>query len=91
MKTITYQTPNQDSVFASLSIRKNPDEAFQNAIQMGMRYPEEWMYMYSKNGYDYFKHSDTRRYCRYPQSRFLAIATLICCKAKNIWRKKDEI
>lgn len=88
MKTITYQTPNQDSVFVSLNIRKNPDEAFQNAIRMGMRYPEEWMYMYSKNGYDYFKHSDTRRYCRYPQSGFLAIVAIVYCKAKKYLEEK---
>ncbi len=91
MKTITYQTPNQDSVFVSLSIRENPDEAFQNAIRMGMYHPEEWMYMYSKKGYDYFKHHDTRRYCRYPQSGFLAIVAILYYKVKNIWREKDEI
>lgn len=88
MKTITYQTPNQDSVFASLSIRGNPDEAFQNAIRMGMHDPEEWMYMYSRNRYDYFKHGDTRRYCRHPQSGVPAMVAIILSKMKNVWRKK---
>lgn len=88
MKIITYEAPSEDSVFSSLSIRGNPDEAFQNAIRMGMHDPEEWMYMYSRNGYDYFKHGDTRRYCRYPQSGVPAMVAIIVSKVKNIWRKK---
>lgn len=31
-------------------------EAFENAIAKGMINPENFMYMYSKDGQDYFKH-----------------------------------
>lgn len=32
-----------------------------------MKNPEDWMYMYSKNGKDFFKHCDNRCYKAYPQ------------------------
>ncbi len=41
---------------------KLPEEAFKNAIAKGMSNPEDFMYMYSKDGLDYFKHKDTREY-----------------------------
>jgi len=38
------------------------EEAFENAIQQGMKDPENWMYMYSDVRKDYFKNIDTREY-----------------------------
>ena len=52
---IKYLSKSRDSIFASLDIRENPDDAFDNAIKRGMKRPEDWMYMYSKNNRDYFK------------------------------------
>lgn len=57
-----------ENIFAKLEIRENPDDAFHNAIKRGMKDPENWMYMYSKNNRDYFKHADTRQYISYPQT-----------------------
>ena len=50
-----------------MKIRENPDDAFENAIKRGMKNPEDWMYMYSENNKDYFKHIDTRNYKSFPQ------------------------
>jgi len=44
---------------------RNPKTAFENAIKQGL-VPEEWMYMYSTDKRDYFKHRDTREYISYP-------------------------
>ncbi|MFG6319180.1 MAG: hypothetical protein K1W33_04900 [Clostridia bacterium] len=62
-----YFTHLEDSIFAGIQIRENPEEAFDNAIKRGMKNPNDWMYMYSENGRDYFKHIDTRNYKSYPQ------------------------
>ncbi|MBE6156359.1 MAG: hypothetical protein E7161_01255 [Firmicutes bacterium] len=64
---IKYLSKSRDSIFASLDIRENPDDAFDNAIKRGMKRPEDWMYMYSKNNRDYFKNCDTREFRSYPQ------------------------
>lgn len=64
---IKYKTLPSNSVFSKLKIRENPQDAFNNAIKRGMKNPEDWMYMYSKNGKDFFKHQLTRRYTSYPQ------------------------
>ena len=56
-----YIDKNRDSLFKDLDIR-DPEEAFKNAIAKGLRCPEEWMYMYTDNGRDYFKHIATRCY-----------------------------
>ena len=32
-----------------------------------MKNPDDWMYMYSENGKDYFKHYFSRGYRSYPQ------------------------
>lgn len=64
---IKYISHSRDSVFASLDIRENPDDAFDNAIKRGMKDPDDWMYMYSKNKRDYFKHCDTGEYVSFPQ------------------------
>ena len=50
-----------------MKIRENPQDAFDNAIKKGMKNLDDWMYMYSENGKDYFKHYDTRNYTSYPQ------------------------
>ena len=68
MKTIKYQAPNHNSVFGALKIREHPQDAFENAFLLGMQRPEEWMYMYSDRGCDFFKHVLTREYCKYPQA-----------------------
>ncbi len=38
------------------------EKAFENAILKGLENPLEYMYMYSKNGVDYFKNINTRKY-----------------------------
>lgn len=64
---IKYFTHSENSIFAGMQVIENPDKAFENAIKRGMKHPEDWMYMYSQNGRDYFKHCDTRCYKSYPQ------------------------
>ena len=64
---IKYFTHPENSIFAGMQIRENPDDAFENAIKRGMKNPEDWMYMYSENGRDYFKHCDSRCNRSYPQ------------------------
>lgn len=62
-----YRTIPENSIFNELQIRENPNDAFENAIQHGMKNPYDWMYMYSKNNKDYFKNCITREYTSYPQ------------------------
>ena len=64
---IKYLVHPKESVFAGMKIRENPQDAFDNAIKRGMKNPDDWMYMYSENGKDYFKHCDTRNYTSYHQ------------------------
>lgn len=66
-KSIKYFVHPANSIFAGMQIRENPDEAFENAIKRGMKNPEDWMYMYSENGRDYFKHHCSRGYTSYRQ------------------------
>lgn len=66
-KTIKYFVHPKGSIFAGMEIREDPDVAFENAIKKGMKRPEDWMYMYSENGRDYFKHCCNRGYISYPQ------------------------
>ncbi|MFA5719942.1 MAG: hypothetical protein WC939_02645 [Acholeplasmataceae bacterium] len=54
------------SVFSSLQLR-DPDEAFLNAVCKGLKKPYDYMYMYSKDGHDYFKHIVTREYLKFEQ------------------------
>ncbi len=65
MKKIEY-LEKRGSVFDRLDIRKDPQKAFENAEKRTFRNLENYMYMYSKNYRDYFKHCDTRNYisCR---------------------------
>lgn len=67
MKEIKYMKHDENSIFSGLKFRENPDPAFDNAIKRGMKNPDDWMYMYSDKGRDYFKHIDTRAYRSYPQ------------------------
>lgn len=64
---IDYLVHPKGSIFAGMMIRENPQDAFDNAIKRGMKNPNDWMYMHSENGRDYFKHHDTRNYTSYPQ------------------------
>lgn len=64
---IKYLVHPPGSIFEGMMIRKNPDDAFDNAIKKGMKNPDDWMYMYSKNNKDYFKNYYTRNYKAYPQ------------------------
>lgn len=66
-KEIKYFVHPPNSIFAGIKIRENPEEAFENAIKRGMKNPDDWMYMYSENNRDYFKHIDTRNYISFPQ------------------------
>ena len=66
---IEYREPKPNSVFRSLKIRKNVCNAFKNAINRGMKYPEDYMYMYSHKGRDYFKHRERRKYKSYKQEK----------------------
>lgn len=67
MEKIKYFVHPKESIFAGMQIRENPDDAFENAIKKGMKKPEDWMYMYSEKGRDYFKNYYTRRYISYRQ------------------------
>lgn len=64
---IKYNEPDPESIFDPLEIKDDSEYAFENAIKMGMKNPEDWMYMYSVNDRDYFKHIYTRNYISYPQ------------------------
>ena len=64
---IKYLVHTEGSIFEGMKIRENPEDAFDNAIKRGMKNPDDWMYMYSENGKDYFKHYFSRCYRSYPQ------------------------
>lgn len=66
----------RDSCFRELDISQ-VKESFQNAIEKGMKDAEDWMYMYSDGGYDYFKHGIRRSYTRYA---YVGIIQRICMK-----------
>lgn len=44
---------------------RDGQDAFANAIALGLKCPDEWMYMYSDGVFDYFKHDRTRMYVCY--------------------------
>lgn len=48
----------EKSIFSSLKMR-NPEEAFNNALNSGLKNPENYMYMNSGEGKDYFKNRET--------------------------------
>jgi hypothetical protein len=43
----------------------DPGAAFEDAISKGLKNPEDYMYMYSKGGKNYFKNKITRDYKTY--------------------------
>ena len=43
----------------------DPSDAFARAIAKGLTNPDDYMYMYTKEGKDYFKHIDTRDYIKF--------------------------
>ncbi len=88
MKRIKYIKHPKDSAFAKLHIRENPDDAFENAIKRGMENPEDWMYMYSEHGRDYFKNSCTRAYISYSQ---FGIIGLLIGKIKNCINERRKL
>lgn len=69
-KKIEYFVHPKESIFSGLIVRENTQDAFENAIKRGMKEPNDWMYMYSRNYRDYFKNYWTRNYISYPQFGF---------------------
>ncbi|MBQ9024402.1 MAG: hypothetical protein IJ105_04195 [Bacilli bacterium] len=67
---IEYKVLPPNEIFKDIQIRKNKKEAYENAILRGMRHPDNWIYMYSKDNKDYFKNSFSRKYISYPQFGF---------------------
>lgn len=67
---IKYLVHPKGSLFEGMKLRENPDDAFKNAIKQGMKNPDDWMYMYSKDNKDYFKNYYSRIYKSYPQVDF---------------------
>lgn len=58
---------NEESIFSSLDIR-DPKQVFQNAIDKGLKNPQDYMYMHTEKGKDYFKHKVTRNYIAFNNS-----------------------
>lgn len=71
MKKNKYILHNKNSIFSRMKVKKDINEAFDNAIKKGMHNSNEWMYMYSSRRKDYFKHYWTREYCSYTNFRNL--------------------
>ena len=67
---IKYLVHPKGSIFEGMKLRENPDDAFKNAIKQGMKNPDDWMYMYSKDNKDYFKNYYSRIYKSYHQVDF---------------------
>jgi hypothetical protein len=55
----------ETGVFVDYLNRRDPTEAFNNAIQNGLKNPDDYMYMHSDKKNDYFKHADTRAYKKF--------------------------
>jgi len=49
--------------------QRDSNKAFENAKSKGLNKPEEYMYMFSKRGEDYFKHINQRTYRTFKQSK----------------------
>ena len=80
VKKIKYRRKLNGSIFDGMNIREDPNEAFENAIKKGMKNPENWMYMYSESGKDYFKNSCTRKYISYKQFSIIDFIKIIIKK-----------
>ena len=46
--------------------QRNSNKAFENAKLKGLNKPNEFMYMYSLENFDYFKNINFRNYVRFP-------------------------
>ena len=51
--------------------QRNSNEAFENAKSKGLNNPNEYMYMYSKDGLDYFKNINFRNYINFKQQELM--------------------
>ena len=47
--------------------QRDSNEAFENAKAKGLNKPSEYMYMYSKDGKDFFKNINFRNYINFTQ------------------------
>ena len=47
--------------------QRDSNEAFENAKAKGLKRPQDYMYMYSKDNKDYFKNIDFRDYISFNQ------------------------
>lgn len=90
MNKIKYFTHPENSIFAGMQIRENPEDAFDNAIKRGMKNPGDWMYMYSEKGRDYFKHSTTRGYTSYSQFSMIERFKNMIERFKTRYKKSKE-
>ena len=63
----------------------DPGKAFEDAISKGLSKPEDYMYMYSKGGKNYFKHRDTRKYESYSKG-----GTVKRKRGKSVSRKRGS-
>ena len=54
-----------------------------------MNNPDEWMYMYSENGKDYFKNECTRAYVSYRQYSLMQYIEIIFKVIVNKMKGKD--
>lgn len=51
---------------------RDVEEAFENAIKTGIEEIEKYMYMFSDDSFDYFKHIETREYEKVANDTFSA-------------------
>lgn len=65
--TLDVQEPkiDRDNEFEDNEFCDSIDEIFKNAIKKGLKDVDDWMYMYSDDEYDYFKHECTREYIKF--------------------------
>lgn len=70
-KDIKYFRSNDHYILGEVKQRKNPKEAYDNAIKRGMNNPEQWCYLYSYNNRDYFANCVTRKFKSYPQFKMI--------------------
>ena len=64
--------------------QRNSNEAFENAKLKGLNNPGEYMYMYSKDGLDYFKNINFRNYINFKQQELMTIDKNILKAVKPI-------
>ena len=59
---------------------RDPNAAFASAIAQGLD-PDMFMYMYSTEERDYFKHVETREYVNFPKAEESDRISLVCAEA----------